>query len=300
VRKLGFVFLLGTVALFLCVHASAQAARTWVSGVGDDANPCSRTAPCKTFAGTISKTAAGGEIDVLDPGGFGQVTITKAMTIDGSPNAGGVLASSGNGILIAAGLSDVVTLRNLNIVCYGTCLNGVLVNSAKAVRFQHVDIAGFTQHGVSTVSSTTIFMDDSNVRDSGQNGINIGPASATAYASIINSKFENNANGVVANGFAKVTARNTDAVGNTTAGFVSQAGSSASTLNLINCNAAFNSVAGVQANGPGAVQATVRMSGTSFTSNGVAMSTSGIASVLSFQNNPVSGAGLPTGTLALE
>src|SRR5260221_13453148 len=62
---------------------SAQASRTWVSGVGDDANPCSRTAPCKTFAGAISKTAAGGEIDALDPGGFGAVTITKAITLDG-------------------------------------------------------------------------------------------------------------------------------------------------------------------------------------------------------------------------
>ena len=61
--------------------AHAQATRTWVSGVGDDANPCSRTAPCKTFAGAISKTAAGGEINVLDPGGFGAVTITKSITI---------------------------------------------------------------------------------------------------------------------------------------------------------------------------------------------------------------------------
>jgi hypothetical protein len=63
--------------------ANAQATRTWVSGVGDDANPCSRTAPCKTFAGAISKTAPGGEIDALDPGGFGALTITNAITIDG-------------------------------------------------------------------------------------------------------------------------------------------------------------------------------------------------------------------------
>ncbi len=75
--------------------ASAQATRTWVSGVGNDANPCSRTAPCATFAGTISKTAAGGEIDCLDPGGFGAVTITKAITIDCGGMAGGTLASGG-------------------------------------------------------------------------------------------------------------------------------------------------------------------------------------------------------------
>src|SRR5437899_9623964 len=95
--------------------AAAQATRTWVSGVGDDANPCSRTAPCKTFAGAISKTAVSGEIDVLDPGGFGAVTITKAITIDGGHNLSGVLVSGTNGIIVAAGSTDVVTLRNLDI-----------------------------------------------------------------------------------------------------------------------------------------------------------------------------------------
>src|SRR6201991_3337060 len=90
---LAFVF--GSASL-----AHAQATRTWVSGVGDDANPCSRTAPCKTFAGAISKTAAGGEINCLDPGGFGTVTITKSMTIDCSATLGSILASGTNGVNI--------------------------------------------------------------------------------------------------------------------------------------------------------------------------------------------------------
>src|SRR6266576_2121330 len=91
------------VVVFICAFATltqAQATRTWVSGVGDDANPCSRTAPCKTFAGAISKTAAGGEISVLDPGGFGAVTITKSITIDGTGNLGGILAAGTTGIRI--------------------------------------------------------------------------------------------------------------------------------------------------------------------------------------------------------
>src|SRR5437773_9202420 len=96
--------------------AQAQATRTWVSGVGDDANPCSRTAPCKTFAGAISKTAAGGEIDALDPAGYGTVTITKGITIDGGGGqVASVLASGTNGISVQAGPTDVVTLRNLRI-----------------------------------------------------------------------------------------------------------------------------------------------------------------------------------------
>src|SRR5271154_3285809 len=86
---------------FLTVGAAhAQATRTWISGVGDDANPCSRTAPCKTWAGAISKTTAGGEIDVLDPGGFGALTITKALTIDGGGQLASVLVSGTNAIVI--------------------------------------------------------------------------------------------------------------------------------------------------------------------------------------------------------
>src|SRR5579885_2827478 len=107
--------------------AHAQATRTWVSGVGDDANPCSRTAPCKTFAGAISKTAAGGEIDALDPGGFGTVTITKAITIDGTPFQAGVLAAGVNGIVVTAGTSDIVVLRGLSIQGQGTGLDGIKV-----------------------------------------------------------------------------------------------------------------------------------------------------------------------------
>src|ERR1043165_7913237 len=91
------------VAAAYAAPAHAQATRTWVSGVGDDANPCSRTAPCKTFAGAISKTAANGEIDCLDPGGFGGVTIVKSMTIDCGGVAGGILSAGTNGVGLSAG-----------------------------------------------------------------------------------------------------------------------------------------------------------------------------------------------------
>src|ERR1700694_5598303 len=87
-------------ALLFASLASAQATRTWVSGVGDDVNPCSRTAPCKTFAGAISKTAPAGEIDCLDPGGFGDVTITKSLTLDCSGTFGSILVSGTNGVIV--------------------------------------------------------------------------------------------------------------------------------------------------------------------------------------------------------
>src|SRR3954466_3249056 len=102
-------------AMLAAAPANAQATRTWVSGVGDDANPCSRTAPCKTFAGAISKTAPAGEINVLDPGGFGAVTITKSITISSEGFEAGVLVSGTNGIIVNAGNTANVVLRGLDI-----------------------------------------------------------------------------------------------------------------------------------------------------------------------------------------
>jgi hypothetical protein len=126
-----------------------QASRTWVSGVGDDANPCSRTAPCKTFAGAISKTAPGGEIDALDPGGFGALTITKAITIDGGGGqVASVLVSGTNGITVQAGPADVVILRNLRINGIGSGLNGIQFNSGKDLNVENCYVFGFTQNGL--------------------------------------------------------------------------------------------------------------------------------------------------------
>src|SRR5437868_10954596 len=113
------------VAVGFSTVAHAQATRTWVSGVGNDANPCSRTAPCKTFAGAISKTAAGGEINVLDPGGFGAVTITKTISIVNDGAIAGVLVSGTNAIIVSGGVNDVVTLRGLDIDGLGTGINGI-------------------------------------------------------------------------------------------------------------------------------------------------------------------------------
>src|SRR5712672_1042919 len=148
-RKINVVTLLAIVALGTTM-LQAQASRTWVSGVGDDANPCSRTAPCKTFAGAISKTAAGGEIDALDPAGYGAVTITKGMTIDGGGGqVASVLVSGTQGIIVAAGPNDVVILRNLRINGVGTGLNGIRYISGRMLSVENTTIFGFTQAGIS-------------------------------------------------------------------------------------------------------------------------------------------------------
>jgi len=145
--------------------AHAQATRTWVSGVGDDANPCSRTAPCKTFAGAISKTVAQGEINCLDPGGFGAVTITKAITISCEIGTAGVLVAGTNGVVVAAGAGDTVVLRGLDFVGSGSGINAIRLTGAKALLVDKCNISGFTNFGIDieptgvtfvTVTNTTI------------------------------------------------------------------------------------------------------------------------------------------------
>jgi hypothetical protein len=160
----------------------AQATRTWVSGVGDDANPCSRTAPCKTFAGAISKTASSGEINVLDPGGFGAVTITKPITIDGGGGlVAGILAAGTNGIIVN-NASGTVILRNLTINGAGTGINGVRFIAGGALRLQNVMIDRFTGHCVDVqpnVASTAVYLQDVVGSNCAGNGVNIVGSGAT-------------------------------------------------------------------------------------------------------------------------
>jgi hypothetical protein len=143
----------GILAIALNVMpAQAQATRTWVSGVGDDANPCSRTAPCKTFAGAISKTATGGEINCLDPGGFGGVTITKSIQIICMVEAG-VLVSGTNAIIVNGAAGSEIILDGLDIEGLSTGINGVNVLASNTVTIRNSTIKNFSQNGVCVCAS---------------------------------------------------------------------------------------------------------------------------------------------------
>ncbi len=167
-RKIAFALaILGTtlVSALYTAPAHAQATRTWVSGVGDDANPCSRTAPCKTWAGAIAKTVAGGEIDNLDAGGFGALTITKSITLDGGGGAvASTLVSGTNGITVAAGSNDVVIIKNVRfqgLLGNGTGtagtpgLSGISISSAAQVVIENCEIYGFSTAGINVSLSAT-------------------------------------------------------------------------------------------------------------------------------------------------
>lgn len=170
--------------------AYAQATRTWVSGVGDDVNPCSRTAPCKTFAGAISKTAAGGEINCLDSAGFGGVTITKSITISCEGVIGGVLVSGTNAIVINAAATDRVVLNGLDIEGLGTGLNGIRILQARDVVVTNTYIRNFrgaapNGNGISIAGTTSISLTMKNSVLAGNNiGVNINNTGGNGKARI--------------------------------------------------------------------------------------------------------------------
>ena len=166
-----------TLAFIACIvigssPAFAQATRTWVSGVGNDANPCSRTAPCETFAGAIAKTAIGGEISVLDPGGFGAVTITKPITISGVGTQASILGSGVQGVIINITMvltppqTNTVTLRNIQINGGAGALpgiNGVHVFGDTTVVLDNVNIFGFGTNGVLAEGTSKVTIKDANL-----------------------------------------------------------------------------------------------------------------------------------------
>lgn len=274
------MLLLGAITL------RAQATRTWISGVGDDANPCSRTAPCKTFAGAISKTAAKGEIDVLDPGGFGGITITKSITLDGGEGqVGSVLVSGTNGITVSAGGSDIVTLRNLTINGIAAGTNGIQVNSVGMLHIEHCTIKRFLQNGINIQlnSGGSVDVQDTISTDNIGSGIRVsGSGSNIAGATINRSRFADNNNGVFATDSSVVTVIDSVASDNSI-GFVAQGSGGLSNLYISNSSASDNGT-GILAGGSTAIS-NVRIAGVSIFSNGTGLTVGASGNIYSFGNN---------------
>lgn len=199
-RTLGFVF---AAALFMgfSTAAFAQATRTWVSGVGDDVNPCSRTAPCKTFAGAISKTAPAGEISVLDPGGFGGITITKSITINGTGTLAGILAANVTGVIVNAPLAtDSIIIRDVSINGAGTTtgsgiryLSGGTLMVDHCWLYNHKGTAGVNGRGISVEKSSNgnLKVIDTIIENFGQDGIFMTTSSGEVKAMIENTEIMN-------------------------------------------------------------------------------------------------------------
>jgi nitrous oxidase accessory protein NosD len=273
--------------------AAAQATRTWVSGVGDDANPCSRTAPCKTFAGAISKTAAGGEIDALDPGGYGAVTITKAIIIDGHGSYASVLASGTNGIVVNAGASDVVVLRGLNFHGSGTGLNGIRFLAGKALHVEDCEIVSFQAtsagngYGIdfSPAAAAQLVVRNTLVHENGVAGIHVAGTGARAVLEKVT--LADTLVGLHAASDSKVTVHDSVVSGNTGSGILADGTSEVN----VDRSVVANNGTGIQ--GTSLVRISAVM--TSHNTTGVA------GNVTSFGNNRIAAGngtdGAPTSTI---
>ncbi|HXD33281.1 MAG TPA: right-handed parallel beta-helix repeat-containing protein [Pyrinomonadaceae bacterium] len=279
-----FVILCFTLAL--CAIANAQATRTWVSGVGDDVNPCSRTAPCKTWAGAISKTFINGEIDALDPGGYGTLVITKSITVDGGTGSGwgSTLASGTNGftINIAVNANDplrTAILKHLSINGAGasgtvgtrTGVNGVNYVQGIATIIEDCQIFNFGTNGILVNLTTTGNLSVTRTTvDNNQVGIRQTTTTGTLNVSIADSTIQNSTSNGIQVDAGTCNVANSTIDHNGGAGAVAQ-GAIGSVLNVDNCSVTDNTGAGIQA---GTAVATVRASNNSVHRNGTGMSQS--------------------------
>jgi hypothetical protein len=284
----------------LASPASAQATRTWVSGVGDDVNPCSRTAPCKTFAGAISKTAAGGEIDALDPGGYGTLTITKSITVDGGGTFASTLAAGTTGFIINAATSDKVTIRNVSINGAGTGIDGIRILQARAVHVENVQIFGFTGKGINAMPSNVsseLYVHNVTIRNIGDGGINLQPSQP--YVVLIDgTTVERALFGIRAGDRTAATVSNCTITRAVNSGLqaVASAGQFAE-MNIEGTLSSNHGAAGVSSEGSGAA---VRIIHTFITRNTTGISTSGGGQVISGGTNTNMGNGTdgaPTATV---
>jgi hypothetical protein len=282
--------------------AMAQATRTWVSGVGDDANPCSRTAPCKTFPGAISKTAAGGEINCLDPGGFGTVTITKAITIYcNGPSNGGILASGTTGITVNAGPTDTIVLSGLEVDGAGTTLgvNGVNFLAGGSLVIIDCQFRNFAQNGIKFTPSgdAGLHVIDTVINKAGQSGtfagIDIRPTgAATVTATITRTQITGGTFGIIADGFATTgkingVVRDSDVSRNSQNGITSSNGTAANvTLMIDDVSVSGNGNKGLSTSG---TNAGMLVGNSSIFGNTAGLFATSGGALVSYGNNRVNG-----------
>lgn len=296
-NKFRFTIKLLVIATFLLAFASiaqAQASRTWVSGVGDDANPCSRTAPCKTWAGAISKTAACGEIDALDPGGFGAVTITKSITLDGTGTFASILASLVTGITVNAASTDVITIRGISINGFCNGLRAMNILQAKTVNIEDCVMFRFAGPGILVNETNDINLNVRNtvIRDNTGDGLDLNTSSGLLKASLSNVSLIGNGNGLHAKNNTRVIANNSVFSNNVTNGVFADATSGVATIRVWNSLISTNGGNGVRAGNAGGGGSGVEIGQCQInnnTGNGVLIGSGGV--VETFTNNSIRGNG---------
>ncbi|MGA7490499.1 MAG: right-handed parallel beta-helix repeat-containing protein [Xanthobacteraceae bacterium] len=300
--SLSLGFAATSLVLLLAAPAHAQATRTWVSGVGDDANPCSRTAPCKTFAGAISKTALNGEINCLDPGGFGAVTITKSITIDCHEVFASILHSGTNGVNIpfdsfsAADVRKTVRLRNINFNGANTGVNGVRVTGGAVIAAGVVLIedclldGNFAGAGRGISDERTgggeLYVSNTTVRNTGIAGIIVAPAAGAGLrldAAFDNVRVQNSFLGIAIGSSGRAIINRSVFSGNSQAVIAIGTNAAAVEANISNSVSSNNNVGVLNTGGT----TTIRLN-----NNDISFNTTGISGATqSHDNNRIQGNG---------
>lgn len=304
-RKLSLSAVLLACALSATTAAHAQVTQTWVSGTGSDSNPCSRTSPCKTFAGAMTNTAAKGRINALDSAAFGTgtLTINKSITIDASESFAGVVVAGTNGIVISAAATDVVTLRGLTIEGNGTGLDGIRVLSAKEVHIEDCTIQNFVNRGViinNSSSHVTVYIRNTIIKNNtgaaspgGNSGaVLLRPTGTGAASTIIeNSHLDQNTFGLRVEANSRATVSDSTASANTTFGFHAVTSTTSASI-ILERVVISNNTTGVAAEST--ANASVRISNTLVTSNSTGLLSMNGGQIISFGNNRVAGNGTNT------
>jgi hypothetical protein len=284
--------------------AWAQATRTWVSGVGDDVNPCSRTAPCKTFPGAISKTAAGGEINAIDPGGFGAVTITKSITIDGGGTLAGIVPGATNAIVVNAGVNDVVILRNLSIDGTGSGVNGIRFIAGGSLHVENVHIFGFSSSGGLTGNgidfnpsgNAKLFISNSSIRNNDFVGVLVRPqGSANAQVTLSHVHLENNTTGMFVSDGGTVSVVDSVSSGNSGTGFQTASSARLASIQLERSVSSNNGTYGVRTDGP---FSQIWLSNSTIVNNFIGLASAG-GNIVSFVNNAIGGNSSADGSVTI-
>jgi hypothetical protein len=309
-RRHGLILAFMAAAIVPALYAApaqAQATRTWVSGVGDDANPCSRTAPCKTFAGAISKTATGGEINCLDPGGFGGVTIIKSISIICEHTVGGVLSAGAgvNGIVInLPAATDRVFLRGLDLNGAGNAQNGLRVVSGGSVHLHDSLIRNYSASnglGISfqPAGAGELLVTNSTIADNGTGatggGVLIQPTGVGGSANVRfqNVNVENNTSGILLNSTGNtgpglnLALVNSTVSGNGGNGVRGLSPAGTAPVSIFIDNTTINANIGIGVNADGG--ATIRLRGSSIVLNATGVSAVNGGVLRSYGNNSIDG-----------
>ena len=259
--------------------------------------PAAAPRPAKTIAGAIAKTTAGGEIDALDPGGFGTLTITKAITLDGKGPLASILASGTPGLNVAAGPNDVVTIRNYSITGQGTGTYGINILSAGQVRIENCVIFGFSSDGIHfspSTSNAVLYVRNTQIHNCA-NGIYVGSPGSPANVVIENSQVEECATGLFGDANTTSAIRNSLFTQNTGPGINISASSAVATID--NTEVSGNG-SGISASGAITISRDTIVNNT-----GTGLTATGTGSIRTFHNNVITGNnpdGIPTGSLPLK